>query len=136
MLLEDFSSYSRFYTNSFYVFSCTLPVFLVRLISPIASFIITYKNKTLFEYEREKTCLSLLCYMKINVSVINIDSILIFLLPLQGSASFILGLFFLFVRWPVVGIILEIYGCIVLFGLVSILNINVLIDFTLAFPKL
>ncbi|XVE81109.1 hypothetical protein DITRI_Ditri15bG0036500 [Diplodiscus trichospermus] len=34
----------------------------------------------------------------------------------KGSASFLLGLFFLFVRWPIVGIILEIYGCIVLFG--------------------
>ncbi|PON49382.1 Vesicle transport protein, Got1/SFT2-like, partial [Parasponia andersonii] len=34
----------------------------------------------------------------------------------KGSISFLLGLFFLFVRWPVVGIILEIYGCIVLFG--------------------
>ncbi|XVE81110.1 hypothetical protein DITRI_Ditri15bG0036500 [Diplodiscus trichospermus] len=34
----------------------------------------------------------------------------------NGSASFLLGLFFLFVRWPIVGIILEIYGCIVLFG--------------------
>lgn len=32
---------------------------------------------------------------------------------------FILGLFFIFVRWPVVGIILEIYSCVVLFGLVS-----------------
>ncbi|KAG2726148.1 hypothetical protein I3760_01G099200 [Carya illinoinensis] len=34
----------------------------------------------------------------------------------KGSASFLLGLFFLFVRWPIVGIIFEIYGCIVLFG--------------------
>ncbi|KAI4334778.1 hypothetical protein L6164_013488 [Bauhinia variegata] len=34
----------------------------------------------------------------------------------KGSASFLLGLFFIFVRWPVVGIILEIYGCIVLFS--------------------
>lgn len=38
---------------------------------------------------------------------------------LQGSVCFILGLFFIFVRWPVVGIILEIYSCVVLFGLVS-----------------
>ena len=38
---------------------------------------------------------------------------------LQGSASFLLGLFFIFVRWPIVGIIFEIYGCIVLFGLVD-----------------
>ncbi|GAV82891.1 Got1 domain-containing protein [Cephalotus follicularis] len=34
----------------------------------------------------------------------------------KGSASFLLGLFCIFVRWPIVGIILEIYGCIVLFG--------------------
>lgn len=34
----------------------------------------------------------------------------------KGSASFLLGLFFLFVRWPIVGIILQIYGCIALFG--------------------
>ncbi|RZB54335.1 Vesicle transport protein GOT1 isoform A [Glycine soja] len=35
---------------------------------------------------------------------------------LQGSASFLLGLFFIFVRWPIVGIILEIYGCVFLFS--------------------
>ncbi|CAI0397229.1 unnamed protein product [Linum tenue] len=34
----------------------------------------------------------------------------------KGSVSFLLGLFFLFVRWPIVGIILEIYGCFALFG--------------------
>ncbi|XP_022761697.1 vesicle transport protein GOT1 [Durio zibethinus] len=34
----------------------------------------------------------------------------------KGSTSFLLGLFFIFVRWPIVGIILEIYGCLVLFG--------------------
>ncbi|XVF29305.1 hypothetical protein REPUB_Repub15cG0109500 [Reevesia pubescens] len=34
----------------------------------------------------------------------------------KGSASFLLGLFFIFVRWPIVGIILEIYGCFVLFS--------------------
>lgn len=34
----------------------------------------------------------------------------------KGSASFILGLFLIFVRWPIVGILFEIYGCIVLFG--------------------
>ncbi|XP_062116932.1 vesicle transport protein GOT1 isoform X2 [Humulus lupulus] len=34
----------------------------------------------------------------------------------KGSISFLLGLFFIFVRWPIVGIIFEIYGCIVLFG--------------------
>ncbi|KAJ9178431.1 hypothetical protein P3X46_010312 [Hevea brasiliensis] len=34
----------------------------------------------------------------------------------KGSVSFLLGLFFIFVRWPIVGIILEIYGCIALFG--------------------
>ncbi|KAK8709515.1 hypothetical protein V6N13_060530 [Hibiscus sabdariffa] len=32
-----------------------------------------------------------------------------------GSVSFLLGLFFLFVRCPIVGIILEIYGCLGLF---------------------
>ncbi|CAJ2668817.1 vesicle transport protein GOT1 [Trifolium pratense] len=34
----------------------------------------------------------------------------------KGTASFLLGLFFIFVRWPVVGIIIEIYGCVFLFG--------------------
>ncbi|KAK8983677.1 hypothetical protein V6N11_009465 [Hibiscus sabdariffa] len=34
----------------------------------------------------------------------------------KGSIAFLLGLFFLFVRWPIVGIILEIYGCLGLFG--------------------
>lgn len=34
----------------------------------------------------------------------------------KGSVSFLLGLFFIFVRWPIVGIILEIYGCLALFG--------------------
>ncbi|MBA0713854.1 hypothetical protein Golax_012857, partial [Gossypium laxum] len=34
----------------------------------------------------------------------------------NGTACFILGLFFLFVRWPIVGIILEIYGCFVVFS--------------------
>ncbi|XP_047323395.1 vesicle transport protein GOT1 [Impatiens glandulifera] len=34
----------------------------------------------------------------------------------KGTLSFLLGLFFIFFRWPVVGIILEIYGCIMLFG--------------------
>ncbi|XP_044466810.1 vesicle transport protein GOT1 [Mangifera indica] len=34
----------------------------------------------------------------------------------KGTGCFALGLFFLFVRWPLVGIILEIYGCITLFG--------------------
>ncbi|KAE9595149.1 putative vesicle transport protein, Got1/SFT2 [Lupinus albus] len=34
----------------------------------------------------------------------------------KGSASFVLGLFLIFVRWPIVGILLEIYGCVVLFG--------------------
>ncbi|KAK2641744.1 hypothetical protein Ddye_023507 [Dipteronia dyeriana] len=34
----------------------------------------------------------------------------------KGSGCFLLGLFFIFVRWPVVGIIVEIYGCIALFG--------------------
>ncbi|RYR59947.1 hypothetical protein Ahy_A04g017072 isoform C [Arachis hypogaea] len=37
---------------------------------------------------------------------------------LQGTASFLLGLFFIFVRLPIVGILFEIYGCFVLFGLV------------------
>ncbi|XP_065865026.1 vesicle transport protein GOT1 isoform X1 [Euphorbia lathyris] len=34
----------------------------------------------------------------------------------KGTVSFLLGLFFLFVRWPIVGIVLELYGCIALFG--------------------
>ncbi|CAK9141638.1 unnamed protein product [Ilex paraguariensis] len=34
----------------------------------------------------------------------------------KGSLSFLLGLFLLFVRWPVVGIILELCGCVFLFG--------------------
>ncbi|OVA11377.1 Vesicle transport protein [Macleaya cordata] len=34
----------------------------------------------------------------------------------KGSVSFVVGLFLIFVRWPIVGIILEIYGCIVLFS--------------------
>ncbi|XP_011073777.1 vesicle transport protein GOT1 isoform X2 [Sesamum indicum] len=34
----------------------------------------------------------------------------------KGSLSFLLGIFFIFVRWPVVGILVEIYGCFVLFG--------------------
>uniref|UniRef100_A0A3Q7I9B0 Vesicle transport protein GOT1B n=1 Tax=Solanum lycopersicum TaxID=4081 RepID=A0A3Q7I9B0_SOLLC len=34
----------------------------------------------------------------------------------MGTISFMLGLFLIFVRWPVVGIIVEIYGCIILFG--------------------
>lgn len=34
----------------------------------------------------------------------------------KGSISFLLGLFLIFVRWPIVGIIFEIYGYIVLFG--------------------
>jgi hypothetical protein len=43
----------------------------------------------------------------------------IFLPLLQGTAAFLLGLFFIFVRWPIVGIILEIYGFVFLFGLVD-----------------
>ncbi|KAF7837101.1 sn1-specific diacylglycerol lipase beta isoform X1 [Senna tora] len=39
-----------------------------------------------------------------------------------GSASFILGLFFIFVRWPVVGIVLEIFGCFVLFSSLIVLS--------------
>lgn len=35
---------------------------------------------------------------------------------LQGTVCFVLGLFLIFVRWPIIGIILETYGCIVLFG--------------------
>ncbi|KAL8491893.1 hypothetical protein ACS0TY_023475 [Phlomoides rotata] len=34
----------------------------------------------------------------------------------KGSVSFLLGIFFIFVRWPIVGILVEIYGCFVLFG--------------------
>lgn len=40
-------------------------------------------------------------------------------LLLQGSIPFLVGLFLIFVRWPVTGIILEIYGLIVLFRLFS-----------------
>ncbi|KAK3036199.1 hypothetical protein RJ639_030643, partial [Escallonia herrerae] len=39
----------------------------------------------------------------------------------NGSFSFLLGLFFIFVRWPILGIILEIYACVVLFGYESLL---------------
>ncbi|KAL1200328.1 Vesicle transport protein GOT1 [Cardamine amara subsp. amara] len=35
---------------------------------------------------------------------------------LRGTVCFILGLFLIFVRWPIIGITLEIYGVIVLFG--------------------
>ncbi|KAK1356299.1 vesicle transport protein GOT1 [Heracleum sosnowskyi] len=34
----------------------------------------------------------------------------------KGSVCFLLGLFFIFVRWPIVGIIFEIYASVVLFG--------------------
>ncbi|CAI9770894.1 unnamed protein product [Fraxinus pennsylvanica] len=34
----------------------------------------------------------------------------------KGSIAFLLGIFFIFVRWPVVGIMVEMYGCIVLFS--------------------
>lgn len=34
----------------------------------------------------------------------------------KGSVSFLLGIFFIFVRWPIVGIAMELYGCLVLFG--------------------
>ncbi|KAM7256637.1 hypothetical protein ACFE04_012378 [Oxalis oulophora] len=34
----------------------------------------------------------------------------------KGTISFLLGLFFIFVRWPVLGIIFEICGCVLLFG--------------------
>ncbi|GAA0138920.1 lipase [Lithospermum erythrorhizon] len=34
----------------------------------------------------------------------------------KGTISFLLGLFFIFVRWPIVGIIIEIYGIVCLFG--------------------
>ncbi|CAN1146618.1 Vesicle transport protein GOT1, partial [Linum perenne] len=34
----------------------------------------------------------------------------------KGSVSFLLGLFFIFVRWPIVGIVMELYGCFALFG--------------------
>nr|XP_010912817.1 vesicle transport protein GOT1 [Elaeis guineensis] len=34
----------------------------------------------------------------------------------KGSIPFFLGLFLIFVRWPITGIILEIYGSIVLFS--------------------
>ncbi|CAH2038816.1 unnamed protein product, partial [Thlaspi arvense] len=35
---------------------------------------------------------------------------------LRGTVCFVLGIFLIFVRWPIIGIALEIYGCIVLFG--------------------
>lgn len=31
--------------------------------------------------------------------------------------SFLVGIFLIFVRWPIIGIIFELYGCILLFGL-------------------
>lgn len=34
----------------------------------------------------------------------------------KGSACFLLGIFFIFVRWPIIGIILEIYAAVVLFS--------------------
>ncbi|XP_071723170.1 vesicle transport protein GOT1 [Rutidosis leptorrhynchoides] len=34
----------------------------------------------------------------------------------KGTLLFLLGLFFLFVRWPVIGIIMETFGCFLLFG--------------------
>ncbi|KAL3634311.1 hypothetical protein CASFOL_021365 [Castilleja foliolosa] len=34
----------------------------------------------------------------------------------KGSVSFVLGIFFIFVRWPIVGILVEMYGCFILFG--------------------
>ncbi|MED6143089.1 hypothetical protein PIB30_003367 [Stylosanthes scabra] len=34
----------------------------------------------------------------------------------KGTASFLLGLFFIFVRLPIIGILFELYGCLVLFG--------------------
>ncbi|KAJ0977015.1 hypothetical protein J5N97_012489 [Dioscorea zingiberensis] len=34
----------------------------------------------------------------------------------KGSLCFLVGLFLIFVRWPIVGIIFEIYGSVVLFG--------------------
>ena len=49
------------------------------------------------------------------------DTILQISFVMQGTVSFLLGLFFIFVRWPIVGIIFEMYGCIGLFGLVSII---------------
>ena len=38
---------------------------------------------------------------------------------LQGSVPFFIGLFLLFVRWPVAGIIMELYGSFVLFRYLS-----------------
>ncbi|XP_027117212.1 vesicle transport protein GOT1-like isoform X1 [Coffea arabica] len=34
----------------------------------------------------------------------------------KGSVSFLLGMFLIFVRWPIAGIITEFYGCVFLFG--------------------
>ncbi|KAL7124352.1 hypothetical protein ABFS83_14G042900 [Erythranthe nasuta] len=34
----------------------------------------------------------------------------------KGTISFLLGIFLIFVRWPVVGIVVELYGCFLLFS--------------------
>ncbi|XP_068666732.1 vesicle transport protein GOT1 isoform X1 [Aristolochia californica] len=34
----------------------------------------------------------------------------------KGSISFLFGLFLIFVRWPILGIVLEIYGSLILFS--------------------
>lgn len=34
----------------------------------------------------------------------------------KGSLSFLLGIFLILVRWPVIGMVVELYGCILLFG--------------------
>ena len=49
---------------------------------------------------------------------------------LQGSVPFFIGLFLLFVRWPVAGIIMELYGSFVLFrSCLTILMFNLFLGF-------
>lgn len=102
---------------------------LSELVKTIVSlFVLTHFNIT-FRYILTPflaTLASTIVYLPIRyvsrISVIAVNTIreLIFSTsPLQGSVCFLLGLFFIFVRWPIVGIIFEIYACVVLFGLVS-----------------
>lgn len=60
-------------------------------------------------------------YCNIGIRVLNFSFIL------QGSLSFLLGIFLIFVRWPVIGIVVELYGCILLLGLASTHNFHVFI---------
>lgn len=76
------------------------------------------------KYDRS-SCL--LIYWNIGIRVLNFSFIL------QGSLSFLLGIFLIFVRWPVIGIVVELYGCILLFGLAPTRNFNVFITITIIF---